>query len=318
MLKYKLILSILLFAVVSAKSYAERIITLRVNDSYAPFEYLNKDGKPIGFSIEIFNALNNINKFEYTTQANKGIFNFHSTTLDSTDIATSMDSVPHNSNFITSHPFGYIDNDIVVRVFSEIHSLNDLDGKTVLIVKNSPMILYIKQRNIKVDFVFIKNVPDGLRLLSSGKYDAMITSNDAAYFYINKHNLQNLSVRRLFCQPLSIKFVMLNTAQNQITINKINNSLRTIRANGTYDQIYFKRFYPINEDSLQPLELTFLIIGVAIAMILIFYILYVHWLYQAEKKKKSSAIIDDTPLITNMQKIYDSIPTVTVYFDDSG
>ena len=210
MLKYKLILSILLFAVVSAKSYAERIITLRVNDSYAPFEYLNKDGKPIGFSIEIFNALNNINKFEYTTQANKGIFNFHSTTLDSTDIATSMDSVPHNSNFITSHPFGYIDNDIVVRVFSEIHSLNDLDGKTVLIVKNSPMILYIKQRNIKVDFVFIKNVPDGLRLLSSGKYDAMITSNDAAYFYINKHNLQNLSVRRLFCQPLSIKFVMLN------------------------------------------------------------------------------------------------------------
>ena len=111
---------------------------------------------------------------------------------------------------------------------------------------------------------------------------------------------------------------MLNTPQNQLIIDKINSSLRTIRSNGTYDSIYFKRFYPINEDSIQPFEITFLIIGVVITMILIFYVLYVHWLYQAEKKKKSPVIIDDTPLITNMQKIYDSIPTITVYFDNLG
>jgi len=315
--KYKLILSLLLFFI-SVTCYAERVVTLRVNDSYAPFEYINKDDKPVGFTIEIFDAINHINRINYTTKSNKEIFNFYSTVLDSSEIATSMDSIPSHSEFIASQPFGYIDHDIVARVFSGIHSWKDLDGRTVLIVKHSPIIDYLKEYNIKVDFVFIKNVSDGLRLLSSGKYDAMITSNDAAYFYINKHNLTNLSVRRLFCQPLSIKFVMLNTPQNQLIIDKINSSLRTIRSNGTYDSIYFKRFYPINEDSIQPFEITFLIIGVVITMILIFYVLYVHWLYQAEKKKKSPVIIDDTPLITNMQKIYDSIPTITVYFDNLG
>lgn len=317
MFKYKLILSISFF-LIGVTCYAERVVSLRVNDSYAPFEYINKDDKPVGFTIEIFDAINHINKINYTTKPNKEIFNFYSTVLDSSEIVTSMDSIPSNSKFIASQPFGYIDHDIVARVFSGIHSWNDLDGKTVLIVKDSPIIDYLNEHNIKVDFVYIKNIPDGLRLLSSGKYDAMITSNDAAYFYINKHNLTNLSVIRLFCQPLSIKFVMLNTPQNQLIINEINSSLRTIRSNGTYDSIYFKRFYPINEESLQPIELTFLIIGVVITMIFVFYILYVHWLYQAEKKKKSPVVIDDTPLITNMQKIYDSNPTITVYFDNLG
>jgi len=142
--KYKLILSLLLFFI-SVTCYAERVVTLRVNDSYAPFEYINKDDKPVGFTIEIFDAINHINRINYTTKSNKEIFNFYSTVLDSSEIATSMDSIPSHSEFIASQPFGYIDHDIVARVFSGIHSWKDLDGRTVLIVKHSPIIDYLKE-----------------------------------------------------------------------------------------------------------------------------------------------------------------------------
>lgn len=316
--KIKHLFTYFAFLLISFNSSAERVITLRVNDSYAPFEYVNKDGKPVGFTIEVFNALNEINHFNYDTKSNKQTFNYNTTVLDSAEIVTSMDSIPKNGKFIISKPFGYIDNDIVTRIYSDIDTWTDLDGKNVLIVKGSPLISYFESSKININFSFIKNVPDGLRLLSSGKYDAMITSNDAAYYYINKHKLTNLTLKQLFCQPLAIKFVMLNTPENSIVIQKINSALQTIKSNGSYDAIYSNRFFPHNEENLQAFELWIIIIAVSITMMLIFYILYINWLYQAEKRKKNIPVIDDSPLITNLQKIFDSNPTITIYFDSMG
>lgn len=298
--------------------YAGKHITLRINDAYGPFEYLNKDGKPIGFTVDVFNAINHINRFDYSVKSDKEIFNFFSTVIDSTELVTSMDSIPVNSKFITSEPYGYIDNDLITRIYSNINRWEDMNGKNVLIVKDSPLILQFEKHNIKANFIFITSVPDGLRLLSSGKYDAMISSNDAAYFYINKLELNNLSVKPLFCQPLAIRFIMIDSPENRKIIKKINNALQTIRANGTYDSIYSKRFFPNENESLKAFELWIIIIGVALMMILIIYVLYVHWLYQSEKKKKTIPIQDTTPLVTNMGKIYDSNPTATVYFDIIG
>ena len=314
----KILLLIIVLISIAFPSNAERHITLRINNAYGPFEYLNKDGKPIGFTVDVFNAINNINHFDYTIKSNKEIFNFYSTVIDSTELVTSMDSVPLNSPFITSEPYGYIDNDLITRIYSNINHWEDMNGKNVLIVKDSPLIAQFDKHKVKANFVFIKNVPDGLRLLSSGKYDAMISSNDAAYFYINKLELTNLSVKPLFCQPLAIRFIMLDSPENRKIIKKINGSLQAIRANGTYDAIYSKRFFPTNEESLKTFELWIIIIGVTIMMVLIIYVLYIHWLYQAEKRKKSVPVQDSTPLVINLSKIYDSLPTATVYFDILG
>ena len=207
---------------IGISGFANQHVILRINDSYAPFEYTNNDGKPIGFTTEVFKAINAINHFDYHMVPDKRIFNFYSTVLDSTELATSMDSIPKDSKFISSDPFGYIDNDIVTRVYSGIESLEDLNGKHVLIVKDSPLIIQFQQRKLNIKFAYIKSVPDGLRLLSSGKYDAMITSNDAAYYYIKRLELSNLSVKTLLCQPLAIRFVMINSPKNKKIIEKIN------------------------------------------------------------------------------------------------
>lgn len=307
-----------IFFFISFISNANKNVTLRINDAYGPFEYLNKDGKPIGFTVDVFNALNNINHFNYQVKSSKEIFNFYTTVIDSSELVTSMHSVPQDNKFIASQPYGYIDSDIITRIYSDINAWSDMDGKHVLIRKNSPLIYEFEKLKIKPKYIYIKSVPDGLRLLSSGKYDAMITSNDVAYFYISKLELTNLSVRQVFCQPLALRFVMLNTDNNKKIINKINSALQTIRSNGTYDAIYSKRFFPNADDSLKPFELSMIILSIAIMMILIIYILYIHWLYQSEKRKKSKPAIDDTPFITNLTKIYDSIPTVAVFFDDIG
>lgn len=314
----KYIYILLSFFLVCFIGNAKKNVTLRINNAYAPFEYLNNDGKPVGFTVDIFNAINNLNHFNYTIKSNKEIFNFYSTVIDSSELVTSMDSVPHDCKFVASQPYGYIDNDIVTRIFSEINTWEDMEGKNILIIKDSPLIHQFKKQNIKPNFIFIKSVPDGLRLLSSGKYDAMISSNDAAYFYISRLGLSNLTVKPLFCQPLSIRFVMLDSPENRKIINQINLSLQAIRSNGTYDTIFSKRFYPDADDSLKLFELSLIIIGSILMMVFIVYILYIHWLYQAEKRKKIMPVIDDTPFITNLGKIYDSIPTVSIFFDDIG
>lgn len=318
MIKGKYIVLAITIILINLTGNTARNLTLRINNAYGPFEYLNKDGKPVGFTVDVFNAINNINRFNYNVKSDKEIFNFYSTVIDSTELVTSMDSVPTDSKFIVSQPYGYVDNDLITRIYSNISSWEDMNGKNVLIIKDSPLILQFEEHRVKPNFVFIKSVPDGLRLLSSGKYDAMISSNDAAYFYINKLELSNLSVKPLFCQPLAIRFVMLDTPSNQKVIKTINNALQAIRADGTYDSIYSKRFFPKEEETLAAFELCLIILGITIMMVLIIYILYIHWLYQAEKRKKNAPVFDDTPLITNIGKIYDSLPTVTVFFDNVG
>lgn len=317
---YKLRLFFILIATITLRlcCFAGQHITLRINDSYGPFEYLNNDGKPIGFTIDVFNRINDVNQFDFTIKSDKEILNIYSMVIDSTELVTSMDSIPLKGQFIASEPYSYIDNDLITRIYSDINHWNDLNGKNILIIKDSTIIKQFEEHNIKANFIFIKNVPDGLRLLSSGSYDAMIISNDVAYFYINKLSLKNLSVKPLHFKPIALKFIMLDTPKNQEIIQKINNALQTIKANGTYDSIYSTRFFPSENDSLKALEHWIIIICIAFIMILIIYVLYIHWLYQAEKKKRIATSIDTKPFATNMGKIYDSNPTATVYFDITG
>ncbi len=303
---------------IGISGFANQHVILRINDSYAPFEYTNNDGKPIGFTTDVFKAINAINHFDYHMVPDKRIFNFYSTVLDSTELATSMDSIPKDSKFISSDPFGYIDNDIVTRVYSGIESLEDLNGKHVLIVKDSPLIIQFQQRKLNIKFAYIKSVPDGLRLLSSGKYDAMITSNDAAYYYIKRLELSNLSVKTLLCQPLAIRFVMINSPKNKKIIEKINSSLKVIRSNGTYDSIYSRRFFPENRDSISKFELWIIIICSIFFMVLIIYILYIHWIYQAANRKSKKKQIDPSSFETYIKNIYESVPTAVVFYDISG
>ena len=281
---YRLISLTILFSLAfSLRCTAEKTITLRVNDAYAPFEYINKEGVPSGFTIDIFNAINDIEKFNFVIKPNKRIFNFFSTVIDSTELATSIDSLPTDNSFIASRPYGYVDNDVITRLNSDINGWDDMHGKLVLIEKDSPLIYIAKQRGINAEFLFIRNVPDGLRMLSSGKYDAMITSNDAAYFYINRLNLSNLSVKPLFCQPLPMRFVMRNTAENRKTIEHINNAIRIIKTSGVYDSIYSKRFFYNNEERDTPLdsESVFMII---IALLLVVAIILIYRLKLSNKR----------------------------------
>ena len=137
-LKYILILIVALN--LSLTCFSGHNITLRINESYAPYEYINNNGKPTGFTIDIFKAINLINKFDFNIKSDSIVFNIYSTAIDSTELVTSIDSIPLNSKFIASEPFGYIDNNLITHIYSDINSWNDLKDKSVLITKDSPII----------------------------------------------------------------------------------------------------------------------------------------------------------------------------------
>ena len=316
--KHNRIFALIISLLICFNSYAKQQITLRVNDSYGPFEYIGIESAPVGFTVDVFKAVNEITNYDLKLKANKEIFNLHTTILDSTEIIATMAIIPQDGKYIATTPIGYIDHDIVTRHFSAIETWEDLNDKTVLIFKHSPLVQFIKNLNLNIKFVYIKNIPDGLRLLSSGKYDAMITSNDAAYFYINRLELSNLSIKSNYSQPIPIRFIMLNTHENKQIINKINIALKTIRTNGVYDGLYAKRFFSDNRDTLKQFEAWLMIVSIISFIILIICVLYIHWKYQTEKNYKTGSRQPIGPFITNLGKISESSPTPTIFFDVMG
>lgn len=313
-------ITILLFTIIqfSIKCNAGQNITLCINESYAPFEFVNSSGGYDGFIVDIFKAINEINHFDYQIKVKNKAFNLHTAQIDSTEITTTLDSIHTDNKYVVSEPIVYIDNDIITHPNSNINSLSDIHKRKVLIIDGSPIINQLHAKNIYPEFIYIRDIHEGLRLLSSGKYDVMICSNDVAYYYINKYELPNLLVKRLFCDPLTIRFVMIDTPSNRETIHIINTALTTIRSNGVYDKLFANRFFPDSKDFTQKAELWLLIVGICLILILLAYIIYIKRIYKNEKELIVNKPIDNDILIENIKKIAESSPTPTILFNTEG
>lgn len=315
---FKHILILISITLINLSCYAGKHIHLRINDSYGPFEYLNKDGVPIGFTVEVFNAIDHVNHLDYSIKTDNEIFNFYTSEIDSFDVVTSMDVLPANGKYISSEPFLYVDNHIITRIYSDIHDWESMNGKNVMILKDSSLIKQFEKLNIKANFTFIENIPQSFKLLSSGDLDAIVISNAVAHYYIKKLQIRDLSIKPLLSKPLPVRFYMLDSPQNRRVINKIDNALQTIKVNGRYDLIYSGRFYNNESESIDLFELLLIIVSASIMMSLIFGILYINWLYQCEKKKRIIKKQDEMPLLASLGKFINSSPIPILYFDIFG
>ena len=311
---------IIFILVINIKSNAGHHITLNIKDTCAPYEYVNSNANCDGFIVDIFNAINDINHFDYQIQATPKAFHANITSIDSTDIVTTMHTIPQNDNYIISEPIVYLENNIVTHINSNLNTWGDLHNKKVLVINGSPIISQFHDKDIYPEFVYIENenIEKGLRFLATNKYDALVCSNDVAYYYINKHELPNLLVKPLYSEPIFIRFLMLNTPTNKKIINHINASLVTLRSNGKYDEIFANRFFPDSKDLIQKAELWLFVFVICIILILIAYIIHINRIYKKEKRLLVNRPLDDKILIPNIQKVVESSPTPTILFNTYG
>jgi|GEM_PF-2119716 len=180
------------------------VITYTLNPDYAPIEFLDdKDGKYKGISADYMTLLETKLNIRFTPL----YFKNWKEIIEKARKAE-VDILPavikdREKSLLYTEPYLELTNVILVRKeVSASFTMEELQGMKVAFVPGYVSYEEITQTHAAVDLVFdlVPNVPTGLKKVSLGMDDAMVTNLIIATYYIEKEGITNLRIAGTFGQ----------------------------------------------------------------------------------------------------------------------
>ena len=134
---------------------------------------------------------------------------------------------------------------------TSISSENDFAGKSIIVLSSDLAHDYAVSKGWGKQLVLVDTAEEGLRMLASGKHDAMLISKLAGMQTMQSAKLNNIDVLKAkagFSQKFSFA---VHKGQAEL-LDKINEGLAVTKTNGAYNSIYEKWFgvYEVKEITL--------------------------------------------------------------------
>jgi PAS domain S-box-containing protein len=209
--------------------------------NYPPYEYIDEDGTPTGFNVDLFDAIAEVTGLHYKLELkpwNEARSSLENGTCDvitgmyySEARAKSVDfSVPHT---LVSHV-------IFVQKNARFKHVKDLRNARIAIQKHDIMHDKLIEMGLSANIMEVEDQKQAVLALSRGLCDAAFVSNLQAHYFIRLHKLKNLRILDDFFEPQ--KYCIAVKKGDQQLLQTINEGLNIIQENGTYKRIYDKWF----------------------------------------------------------------------------
>ena len=211
------------------------------NNDYPPYQLLDKELNPTGFSIDLLKAI--ARTMGSNIKIELGQWNQVRTELENGKIDGLVAMSPSRErskivNFSTSYVS--LTYSLFIRKGSEIKSIEDITNKQIIVVKGDIMHDYLISNQITKYIIPVKDYQTSLRLLSAGEYDCVIIPKLLGQFSINEFNLTNIRPVGSSIQHIELAFAV--NKNNPELLTQINDGLQIIKSTGEYNQIYEKWF----------------------------------------------------------------------------
>ncbi|HPJ26355.1 MAG TPA: transporter substrate-binding domain-containing protein [Synergistaceae bacterium] len=210
------------------------------DNNYPPYEYL-ENGIPKGFNVEIMQAL--AKEMQLPIEIELDDWNTVRRRLEKGDIDMLMGMIYSPERDLSvdfSTPHIMLTNAIFVRKNSPIHSLEDIYGKEILVQRGDIMHDFALQQELSAAILPVENPLEALRELSAGKHDAALLARLQGLQIIHDRNITNL--RDIPLDILPRKYCIALSEGREDLLARINDGLRILKENGTYDTIYNRWF----------------------------------------------------------------------------
>lgn len=263
----------LLFLCLSSSSAVSAADKLSVwgSDNYPPFEYINESGEPEGFNVDIIRALMSELGYEYELKLGNWAEVVQNIQDRNIDIVIGMIYSPKRaSNIRFTLPLCSINRNLITRKSDDFKSLSELEGKEVIVEKGGWFHRYLLENNFNVKIIESGDIYQSVRLLSSGKYDAILTSELVSQYAIKQLKIKNLTTRSLNIDSQSYA-IAVNQDRDDL-LYQLNIGLQRLKLSGTYDQIYNKWFGIYEEQQSYRIFFIALVIFISLALLLISFV----------------------------------------------
>jgi len=250
------------------------VVRIECDNAYPPFQFLDDEGRPAGFDIDLMKALALVMGMKTRIETSPWYEMINDLQNNEADLIPGMYVRPDRlRNYEFSTPILVSFHAFFVRKDGKVKSYNDIlsasDTLRVIIYNSQVLKDYLEKLNKEIKLTYVEDEVLGLQLLSSGKCDAMLLPKRVGWYLVDKYKLSNL--KQVGLPVLPRDYVMAAKKGNTEIIMKINQGLSILQETGEYDRIYKKWFgkYETDNKLTTWFRIALAIIGVVLLILII-------------------------------------------------
>jgi len=236
-------LVVMLLAVAALAGASDRREVIRVggNRDYPPYEMLDKDGQPSGFTVELLRAIAEVMGMKVEISLGDWAKRHDSLKNGEIDMTLGMNnSVEREKVFDFTSPHTIVQQAIFARRDSPaVSTLEQLRGKKVILHRNGIMHESLRRLGFaEKDLIFSETPAGTLRELASGQGEYALVALLPGMYIIRENRLTNLvPVAR---NVASFRFSFAVREGDSELLSRLNEGLAILKKTGQYQVIYDK------------------------------------------------------------------------------
>ncbi len=222
---------------------ADTPLVVGSEEDYPPFATGKTDETAGGFTVDLWKAVAAEHALSYTIKVRPFRQILEEFKAGKIDVMINLAQSDERRAFADfSVPHVIVHGAIFVRKGdSRIQSEADFAGKSIIVIHADLAQDYAVSNGWGQQLMLVDNAAEGLKLLASGKHDAMLLSKLAGTQTLQEEKIRNvtaLAAKAGFSQ----KFSFAVRKGNAELLAKVNEGLAVAKASGTYDALYEKWF----------------------------------------------------------------------------
>jgi signal transduction histidine kinase len=219
---------------------ADKTIVFGGNRDYPPYEFLDEDGIPTGYNVDLSRAIANVMDMKINFRLGAWVDVRKALDSETVDAMQGMSYSEGRSKVVDfSIPHTVVNHSVFARRGSpQVLSLEDLEGREVAFHNRGFAHDYIVEKRLGIKPVLTDTQADALRLVASGKVDYAIVASLPAAYIIKKHSLTNIVP--VAKSVISVKYCFAVKKGRTELLAKLNEGLAILKQTGQYQAIYDK------------------------------------------------------------------------------
>jgi signal transduction histidine kinase/ABC-type amino acid transport substrate-binding protein len=217
--------------------------------NYPPFEFINEEGEPDGFHIDLLRAIARQRGWQVEFRLDDWVTIYESFTEDTViDVADMFYNPGRRDEALFSDPLTIVYHEMVVRRGDPAMSMDSLEGKTVIVEAGTMLEDYLRENFQSIDIITVASEPAALKLLANEKFDVALVSHYTFQLMKAQGQIDNLVRAGSPMLPRELSFAV--HAKDSALLKEINQGIRSLKASGEFTKIYNKWFAVPNPQGL--------------------------------------------------------------------
>ena len=168
-------------------------ITVGGDANYPPYEFLDANGNPAGFNVDLTRAIAEV--MGMTVKSRLGPWGDKRKALNNgeVDILQGMVFTEERTREVDfAPPHAIVYQTIWTRKGQEARTLKELHGKEVIVMRQSIMHDFLLKNNLDASYVQVDSLGEALQMLAAGKHDAALVAKLPGEYLAKEQGLTNI------------------------------------------------------------------------------------------------------------------------------